>query len=415
MANGQQQEDKQKKGWKKKGTRHPNLHPHGQETDVGAVFNQPQNGMAEVMKDFTKQGLRTNWGQRKVPVEKISDLEWIQANGPLGNVHPDGRKATRPEIVAARENDLNRRNQVDMSKVGQAVQERKNLQKMQEPENNPSPFKVAFGLDGQPVGFSTPKGSSFGKPLPTISGTSLSRLNRTGEFTSGERSAIRKKIQEAPAESMRLLDEEVRKMRNPPMTKGQQKSLSPGIKPKAEPSVDLGAVFPQGQGSSGQPEQKNWVQQGLDKLQSAAKNFQQNALNPTRPLTQAELNAMQAATAQTTTPSDWREATVGPKAPLPAIPLQTGYQPDGSYLDDFGMSAPALPPVPKDQLSDEAFWSQFAGKPAPLAYERRKPDFQKNAPHPLSPFGQQYNSPEFKAKLMQDQANLLPTPRKRPA
>lgn len=193
--------------------------------DLGAIFGGPQG--------FLNKGLESNWGQRKVPKEKQSDLDWIQQHGPVGDTKADGTKATRPEIVGANQRDLDRRIAPN-SGFDQAGFDAKKaaLQKPAANVQGDEAMRVAFGQQGQPVGFATRQGDLTGGNItPADEG-----INRTGNFTNAERGSIQSSIAQAP-ETI-LAKQAGRQQMN------SQIAALPDVN---QPSpFDLGAVFPQG-------------------------------------------------------------------------------------------------------------------------------------------------------------------------
>lgn len=203
--------------------------------DLGAIFGGPQG--------FLNKGLESNWGQRKVPKEKQSDLDWIQQHGPVGDTKADGTKATRPEIVRANQNDLNRRNTPDLGLAQAAVQEKKAEQEMQAGQpgitKGDEAFRVAFGLpgtkeSGQPVGYATKPGGSVPVHDPRVLKNDPAS-NIRGDFTEPERGQIRQRVAEAPNALAQLGSPALQT----PMSPQGQMAMLPGGKP-----FDLNAVFP---------------------------------------------------------------------------------------------------------------------------------------------------------------------------
>lgn len=166
-----------------------------------------------------------------------SDLDWIQAHGPVGDTKADGTKASRPEIVRANLNELNRRNTPDMDQARAAVEERRNAQQAGQQAPDSGDFKVAFGMDGRPVGFSAPQGDKRGAAMPLAFGSDPHKINQTGDFLEGERAAIKQQIEDVTNDYFSGL--KAPQSQPSQVVAPQPKFTFPGMNAPVQPPVNL--------------------------------------------------------------------------------------------------------------------------------------------------------------------------------
>lgn len=159
-------------------------------------------GLDPAIERMFNKNLDTQGGKKKAP--EMNPLDWIQANGPIGDTKADGTKASRYEIVQANQRALNDKIRLNPAQIQENVNARKRemapaLDAAGDPKGQltrgDENFKVAFGLDGQPVGFNDPTG----KMASAVSALDKSKVNQSGEFTGAERSQIAANVEKAPS------------------------------------------------------------------------------------------------------------------------------------------------------------------------------------------------------------------------
>lgn len=159
-------------------------------------------GLDPAIERMFNKNLDTQGGKKKAP--EMNPLDWIQANGPIGDTKADGTKASRYEIVQANQRALNDKIRLNPAQIQENVNARKRemapgLDAAGDPKGQlirgDENFKVAFGLDGQPVGFNDPTGRMG---TPAVNDMERSKINQNGEFTAAERANIGSYIKNSP-------------------------------------------------------------------------------------------------------------------------------------------------------------------------------------------------------------------------